>query len=116
MSGGKEAAPRAPERGLSAQPAPQRAPTPLLTKESGNAVTNAVADVVDRTAAPFQNLGDPNVNAFDKAQRVVGAVAGLAQAPTDFLNDAFARATDSIAKALPSFPAAVIGIDRKSVV
>jgi uncharacterized Zn-binding protein involved in type VI secretion len=96
-------------RGLSAQTAGERAPTPLLTKESGNAATNAAADVVDRIAAPFQNLNQPNISAFDKAQRVVGAAAGLAQAPTDFLNDAFARATDGISKALPSFPAATIG-------
>ncbi|MDF2696441.1 MAG: hypothetical protein K0S65_4824, partial [Labilithrix sp.] len=96
-------------RGIPAQPAAERAQTPLLTKESGNAVTNAAADVVNRTTAPFQNLGQPNVSAFDKAQRVVGAAASLSNAPTDFMNNAFARATDSIAKALPSFPAATVG-------
>ncbi|WP_394848644.1 PAAR domain-containing protein [Pendulispora brunnea] len=87
-----------------------QAPPPLMQQESGNAITNAVADVVDQTAAPFQNLSNPNVGAFEKAQGVVGAVAGLAQAPTAFLDDAFARATNSIAKALPSFPAATMGM------
>ncbi len=92
--------------GGNAQSAGQRASTPLLTPESGNAATNAVIDIVDRTAAPFQTLGDPNVSALTKAQRVVAAAAGLANAPTDVLNDAFARATNSISQALPSLPAA----------
>jgi uncharacterized Zn-binding protein involved in type VI secretion len=109
IKGGAPPAATPAGRGLSAQSAGDRASTPLLTKESGNAVTNAAADVVDRVAAPFQNLNRPGVSAFAKAQGVVGAVAGLAHAPTDFLNDAFARATDGISKALPSFPAATIG-------
>ncbi|WP_394845231.1 PAAR domain-containing protein [Pendulispora brunnea] len=86
------------------------APPPLMQKESGNAITNAVADVVDQTAQPFQNLSNPNMSTFDKAQGVVGAVMGLAQAPTQFLDNAFARLTDPIAKVLPSFPAATMGM------
>lgn len=82
---------------------------PLLTQESGNVVVDAVADVVDKTTAPFQQLANPNLGAFEKAKGVVAAVAGLAKAPTDFMNDVFARATNSIAQALPSFPAAVVG-------
>ena len=96
-------------KGLSAQPASQLPPTPLLAKESGNAVTNAAIDLIDRAASPFQNLNQPSVSAFAKAQGVVGAVAGLGSAPTDFLNNAFARATAGISKALPSFPAATMG-------
>ena len=74
-------------------------------------MTSAVADVVNQTAAPFQNLKKPAdvFEAFSQAQAVVGAVAGLANAPTEFLNNAFARATNGIAKALPSFDAATIG-------
>ena len=90
------------------QPSPQ-APSPLLARESWNFLTNAIADVVNQTAVPFQNLNQPNVSTFQKAQGVVGAAAGLASAPTQFLDNAFARATDSISKALPSFPAATIG-------
>jgi uncharacterized Zn-binding protein involved in type VI secretion len=86
-----------------------RAPTPLLAKESGNAVANAAADVVDRIATPFQTLGQPNVSAFDKAQRVVGAAASLANAPSDFMNNAFARVTSPLAQLLPSLPAATVG-------
>lgn len=96
-------------RGPAAPPAPPQPPQPLLAKESGNAVTNALADVVDKTAKPFQNLNQPNVSAFEKAQGVVGAVAGLAKAPTEFMDNAFARATSSISQALPSFPAATMG-------
>lgn len=82
-----------------------------MAKEAGNAATSAVADVVNQTAAPFQNLKKPTdvFDAFAQAQAVVGAVAGLANAPTEFLNNAFARATNGIAKALPSFPAAILG-------
>ena len=119
MSGSKAApppaapAPAKPKKGISAQGAKARAETPLLAKESGNAVTNAVADVVDQFAAPFQKLGDPNKTGvfgiFDRAKAVVGAVASLANAPTDFMNNAFARATDGISKALPSIPAATLG-------
>jgi len=108
-AGGRPPAFTPPAKGLSAQPASQLPKAPLLAKESGNAVTNAAADIVNRTASPFQNLNQPNVSAFAKAQGVVGAVAGLASAPTDFLNNAFARATAGISKALPSFPAATMG-------
>ncbi len=108
-AGGRPPAFTPPARGLPAQPASQLPPAPLLAKESGNAVTNAAADIVNRSASPFQNLNQPNVSAFAKAQGVVGAVAGLASAPTDFLNNAFARATSGISKALPSFPAATMG-------
>lgn len=112
MNGGGNAPP--PARPPAVSPAanatpPGPHPTALLTKESGNAVKDAVADIVDKTVAPFENLKDPNVSAFDKAQGVVGAVAGLAGASTDFMNNAFARATNSISQALPSFPAAVMG-------
>ncbi len=100
---------RSGESGLTAQPAGERAPTPLLARESGNVVTNAAADVVNRIAAPFQTLNDPKVTSFEKAQRVVAAAASLPKAPIDFLNNAFARATDGISKALPSFNAAIVG-------
>ncbi len=90
-------------------PAPFPPPQPLLTKESGNALTSAAADVLDKAAAPFQNLANPSVSAFDKAQAVVGAVAGLPGMLDSFLDDAFARATSGISRVLPSFPAATIG-------
>ena len=90
-------------------PAPSPAPQPLLTKDSGNAVTSAAADVLDKAALPFQNLGNPSVSAFDKAQSVVASVAGVPGMLTSFLDDAFARATNGISKALPSWPAATIG-------
>ncbi len=89
------------------RPKPQ-SPPPVMQKESGNAASNALADVVDRTAAPFQNLTNPDVGAFQKAQGVVGAVAGLAAMPSDFANDLLARATDGISKTLPSWPAATM--------
>ena len=105
--GGKAPEARSGEAGLTAQPAGERAPTPLLSSESGNVVKNAAADVVNRIAAPFQTLGDPKVTAFEKAQRVVAAAASLPKAPVEFMNNAFARATDGIAKMLPSYPAAL---------
>ena len=104
---GKPAPPKASSAAKAASPAGP--PGPLLNPTSGNVITNAVADIVNKTAAPFQNLKNPDVGAFEKAQAVVGAVAGLASAPTDFANQAFAGATNSISQALPSFPAAVIG-------
>jgi len=95
--------------GQSAGRPPPPPPSPLLARESGNFLTNAIADVVNQTATPFQNLDQPNVSAFQKAQGVVGAAAGLASAPTQFLDNAFARATNSISQALPSFPVATVG-------
>ncbi|MCL2724321.1 MAG: PAAR domain-containing protein [Polyangiaceae bacterium] len=89
---------------------PPASPKPLMSNTSGNAVKDATADIVNSTAAPFQNLSNPNASVLDKASGVVGAVAGVASMPTKFLDDAFARATDRIAKALPSFPAATIGM------
>ncbi|WP_394828991.1 PAAR domain-containing protein [Pendulispora albinea] len=94
-----------PGQGPQGQP-----PAPILQKESGNVMTNAVADVVNQTVAPFQNLSNPNVSVLDKASGVVGAAFALKQAPADLANNAFARATNGIAKALPSFPAAVVGM------
>jgi len=83
---------------------------PVMSNTSGSAVHDAVADIVNKTAAPFQNLANPDAKVLDKARGVVGAVAGLMNAPSDFLNDAFARATNPIAKAWPSFPAATMGM------
>ena len=85
-------------------------PPPLMQAESGNAVTNAVADIVNQSAQPFQSLSNPNASTLDKASAVVNGVMGLAQAPTAFLDNAFARLTDPLAKILPSFPAAVMGM------
>jgi uncharacterized Zn-binding protein involved in type VI secretion len=83
---------------------------PFLNNTSGNALGDAAADIVNKTVAPFQNLTNPDASVIDKAKGVVGAVTGVAKAPAEFLDDAFARATNSIAKALPSFPAATIGM------
>ncbi len=107
MSG---SSPKAPGKGLSAQGASSKPSTPLMNREAGNAITSAVADIVNQTAAPFQKLAAPkNVfDAFAQAQAVVGAIASLANAPTEFLNNAFARATNSISQALPSLPAATM--------
>ncbi|MCL2779856.1 MAG: PAAR domain-containing protein [Polyangiaceae bacterium] len=83
---------------------------PTLDNTSGNALSDATADIVNKTVAPFQNLTNPDVSVIDKAKGVVGAVMGVSNAPTEFLDDAFARGTNSIAQVWPSFPAATIGM------
>ena len=94
------------------QPGPPKwqPPPPLMQKESGNAVTNAVADIVNQSAQPFQGLSNPDASKLEKASAVVNGVMGLAQAPTAFLDDAFARLTNPIAQVFPCFPAAVMGM------
>lgn len=60
-------------------------------------------------------MGDPYAppppphNALHTLSETIGKVTSLASKPTELLNEGFAKATNFIAQALPSFPAATLG-------
>ncbi|MCL2724325.1 MAG: PAAR domain-containing protein [Polyangiaceae bacterium] len=79
---------------------------------SGNAFKDSYADLVNKIAPLRWDSMNPKASGRDKATQLFGAAAFVANVPAAigyFSNDLFARATNRIAKALPSLPAATMG-------
>src|SRR5688572_19003897 len=89
-------------------PKPPAKPAPPLIGDTGNAKVDAIADVINRAAEPFQNAPDPAKGALGEVERGIGAVMGVVGAPFELLDTGFAMATSFIASALPGFPAATL--------
>lgn len=94
--------PRAQARPAS-QPAP---PAPPLINPTGNAKVDAVADVINNAAAPFQSAPDPAKGTLGQIEHGIGAVMGVVNAPFELLDTGFAMITAPLAAMMPSFPSA----------
>lgn len=82
-------------------------PAPLIAP-TGSPGLNAVLDVVNSTAAPFQSLPDPEQGVAGVVSHVVGGVLGVVGAPEAILDSAFAQLTAPIAALFPAMPAITI--------
>ena len=94
-----------PPRAAAPDPAP-----PLINTTGESPKLDAMADVINDTAAPFMDTAPAHQGALGEVQRTVGAGLSLLSVPEELLNTGFAMATAGIASAYPSFPAAVIGL------
>lgn len=108
------AATRAPPAGVGRFRKP-RAPAPppgpqIIATTGANAKLDAMADVLNTTAAPFMNAAPAHQGALGEVQRCVGAGLSLLRVPDALLDTGFAMATAGIASSFPSMPAAVIGL------
>lgn len=99
----KELRPRKPASPPSDQPAPE----PLIAP-TGDASLDALADVVNRTAAPFQSAPPPEQGALGVISHGMGAVLGVVGAPFEMLDVGFAMATAGLATMMPGMPAATL--------
>lgn len=87
------------------QPPPP--PQPLIAP-TGIAKLDAVADVVNNVAAPFQSAPPPEQGTLGAISHGVNAVMGVVGAPFEMLDVGFAMATASIAALMPGLPAATL--------
>ncbi|MFC1643047.1 DUF6531 domain-containing protein, partial [Myxococcota bacterium] len=87
---------------------PPAEPAPPLIADTGNAKVDAVADVINTAAAPFQNAPDPKRGTLGAVEHGIGAVMGVVGAPFQLLDTGFAMLTAPIAAMMPGFPAATL--------
>lgn len=92
-------------RPVSSTPPP---PAPLIAP-TGSPGLNAVIDVVNATAAPFQQAPPPEQGAAGWVSQGLGGVLGLLGAPAQLIDTAFATITAPLAKLYPSLPACTLG-------
>ena len=89
-------------------PPPQKPPAQPLIGDTGNVKLNAVADVINTTAAPFQNAPDPAKGTLGEIEHGIGAVMGVVGAPFQLLDTGFAMITAPLAAMMPGLPAATL--------
>lgn len=85
-------------------------PAPPLIAPTGNTSVDVMADVINRAAAPFQDIPPPEEGHLKRANVIVNGILGAIQMPVDLLNAGFALATKDIAKVFPPMPAATLGM------
>ncbi len=90
-----------------AEPPPAERAPPVIG-DTSNAKLNAVADVINTTAAPFQNAPDPARGTLGQVEHGIGAVMGVVGAPFQLLDTGFAMITAPLASMMPAFPAATL--------
>ncbi|MBN1608627.1 MAG: hypothetical protein JW940_18505, partial [Polyangiaceae bacterium] len=95
---------------VSSKPPAPKAPAPPLIGDTGNAKVNAVADVINQTAAPFQNAPDPARGTLGVVEHGIGAVMGVVGAPFQLLDTGFAMITAPLAALFPGMPAATLSM------
>ncbi len=83
----------------------QQPPAAPLIAPTGSPGLNAVVDVVNATAAPFQNAPPAEQGAAGVVAQGLGAVLGVVGAPTQIIDTAFATLTAPIAALFPPMPA-----------
>jgi RHS repeat-associated protein len=84
-------------------------PAKPLVAPTGSPGVNSVIDVINATAAPFQNAPPAEHGAAGVIAQGVGGVLGLMGAPQMIIDTAFASLTAPIAKLFPALPAITIG-------
>lgn len=97
-----------PRAASKAPPPPD--PAPPLIGDTGNVTVDALGDVINNVAAPFQNAPDPEKGALGVVEQGIGAVMGVVGAPFELLDTGFAMITAPLAALVPGMPAAVLGM------
>jgi uncharacterized Zn-binding protein involved in type VI secretion len=82
--------------------------TPLIDTSKMSPSMGVMADIVNNTAAPFQEDPDPKRGDAGKIEHKIGAVMGIVGAPFELLDTGFALVTAPLAALMPGFPAAVL--------
>jgi RHS repeat-associated protein len=85
-------------------------PAPPLLGSTGSPKVDAVVDVINATASPFQNAPDPARGSLGVVEHDIGAVMGVVGAPFQVLDTGFAMVTAPIAALFPSLPAAFLTV------
>ena len=85
-------------------------PPPPLIGPTGSVGLDAVADVVNRTVAPFRSAPDPKQGVCGAILHYVGGALGVIGAPFEMLDTGFAMVTAPLAALMPGMPAAVLGM------
>ena len=85
-------------------PPPQKPPARPLIGDTGSVKLNAVADVINTTASPFQNAPDPAKGTLGEIEHGIGAVMGVVGAPFQLLDTGFAMITAPLAAMMPGLP------------
>lgn len=84
------------------------APAPLIAP-TGSPGLNSVIDVVNVTAAPFQQAPPAEQGAAGWVSQGLGGVLGVIGAPAQIIDTAFASLTAPLAALFPALPACTIG-------
>ena len=90
--------------GRSTPPGESPPPAPLVGA-TGSPGLDAVADVVNDTAAPFQDLANPELGSAQHVAAGMSAALGVMGAVPDLVDTGFAVLTAPIAKLFPALPA-----------
>lgn len=97
---------------MSSTPRPVKAtppaPAPLIAP-TGSPGLNSVIDVVNVTAAPFQQAPPAEQGAAGWVSQGLGGVLGVIGAPAQIIDTAFASLTAPLAALFPALPACTIG-------
>lgn len=81
--------------------------SPLIAP-TGNTTVDAVADVVNRTVAPFADGPPEGAGTVGVVSHYLNAGLGIIGAPFEMLDTGFAMLTSGLAKLWPAFPAATL--------
>lgn len=87
--------------------APPKAPE-VIPLTGANASVDALASVVNETAAPFMKAPPPHQGAVGVASQALSGALGVINAPATLLDTGFAMATAGVASAFPALPAATL--------
>lgn len=96
---------RPPSTRVPNMPAP--APPPVIGP-TGSVGLDAVADVINRSVAPFRSAPDPRQGVCGVIQHYVGGALGLVGAPFELMDTGFAMITAPLAALFPGMPAATL--------
>lgn len=84
-------------------------PEPPLIAPTGNATLDSLTNVINQTAAPFQNPPDPAGGALGAVSQYVGGTLGIVGGALGILDTGLAMATAGVAALAPALPAAQLG-------
>jgi RHS repeat-associated protein len=86
-------------------PPGEGAPPPPLLAPTGNPGVDAVADVINGTVEPFQQVANPDLGTSERVAAGLNAAMGLMGAVPDLVDTGFAVLTAPLAKLFPALPA-----------
>jgi RHS repeat-associated protein len=86
-------------------PPDEAAPPPPLIAPTGSPGLDAVADVVNGTAEPFQQVVNPDLGTSERVAAGINAAMGLMGVVPDLVDTGFAVLTAPLAKLFPALPA-----------
>jgi RHS repeat-associated protein len=84
-------------------------PAPLIAP-TGKTEIDALANVVNSAAEPFQTAPDPEQGEIGKLNDKVNMYLGLMDLPSELLNTGFSMAASPLNKLVPGMPAAILSV------